>query len=110
MGATQVPAALVLEIPDGMPISGIRKAAVLMVALGDERAKEIYRQLGDREIERLTQEIASLRSVSPAMSQAVLEEFHELMETQQYLCLRWPGLCGADSGRDLRDRSGRRSC
>jgi flagellar motor switch protein FliG len=86
MGATQVPAAAMeRDIPAGMPLSGVRKAAVLMVALGDEHAKEIYRQLGDREIERLTQEIASLRSISPAVSQAVLEEFHELMETQQYL-------------------------
>ncbi len=77
------------EVPDGMPTTGIAKAAVLIVALGDEQAKEIYKQLGEPEIERLTQEIAALKSVPPAVSQAVLEEFHELMETQQYVA--WGG-------------------
>lgn len=73
------------EPPPGMASTGLRKAAVLMVALGDANAKEIYKQLNEDEIEQLTQEIASLETVSPDVSQAVLEEFHELIETQQYL-------------------------
>ncbi|HEY4046577.1 MAG TPA: flagellar motor switch protein FliG [Acidobacteriaceae bacterium] len=77
-------------LPDSMPTTGIRKAAVLMVALGDEQAKEIYKQLNEQEIERLTQEIGTLEAVAPEVSQAVLEEFHELMETQQYLTFGGP--------------------
>jgi flagellar motor switch protein FliG len=73
------------EPPPGMPSTGIGKAAVLMVALGDANAKELYKQLNENEIEQLTQEIALLETVSPDVSQAVLEEFHELIETQQYL-------------------------
>lgn len=78
------------KLPEGLPTVGIRKAAVLMVALGDEQAKEIYKQLAEPEIERLTQEIAALESVPPAVLQAVLEEFHELMDTQQYLAFGGP--------------------
>jgi flagellar motor switch protein FliG len=78
------------EPPAGMPVTGIGKAAVLMVALGDGHAKEVYKQLSEQEIERLTQEIASLQAVSPEVSQAVLEEFHELVETQQYLAFGGP--------------------
>jgi flagellar motor switch protein FliG len=78
------------EVPEGMPTTGINKAAVLMVALGDEQAKEIYKQLTEAEIERLTQAIAALSTVSPAVSQAILEEFFELMETQQYLAFGGP--------------------
>ncbi|HWZ51287.1 MAG TPA: flagellar motor switch protein FliG [Granulicella sp.] len=85
MEKTQAVSPALKDLGDEMPTSGVRKAAILMVALGDERAKDIYRQLGEREIERLTQEIAILRSVPPAVSEAVLEEFHELMETQQFL-------------------------
>ncbi len=73
-----------------LPFSGLRKAAVLMVALGDQCAKEFYKQLGEPEIERLTQEIASLHAVPAEVSQAVLEEFNELVETQQYVAFGGP--------------------
>lgn len=77
-------------VPVGMPTTGLGKAAVLMVALGDEQAKEIYKQLNEHEIEQLTQEIATLQAVAPDVARAVLEEFHELMETQQYLAFGGP--------------------
>jgi flagellar motor switch protein FliG len=63
-------------------LSGARKAAVLLMAIGDELAKEILRGLPESDVERLTGELADLRGISPEISAAVLEEFWELLATQ----------------------------
>ena len=66
-------------------LSGIRKAAVLLVAVGEDLAKEILRALPESDVERLTEELADLRGVSPELSADVLEEFWELLETQGFV-------------------------
>jgi flagellar motor switch protein FliG len=66
-------------------LSGARKAAVLLMAIGDELAKEILRGLPESDVERLTGELADLRGISPEISAAVLEEFWELLATQGYM-------------------------
>lgn len=64
---------------------GLRKAAILLVLLGEEIASEIYRHLPERELQELTQEIASLEYVDPHMAMAVLEEYYGLTVTQDYV-------------------------
>ncbi len=66
-------------------LSGIRKAAVLLVAVGEDLAKEILRALPESDVQRLTEELADLRGVSPELSADVLEEFWELLETQSFM-------------------------
>jgi flagellar motor switch protein FliG len=66
-------------------LSGIRKAAVLLVAVGEDLAKEILRALPENDVQRLTEEIADLRGVSPELSSDVLEDFWELLETQSFM-------------------------
>src|SRR5258705_10107764 len=68
-----------------MLATGLTKAAVLMVVLGEDAAKQIYPLLTEPEVERLTQAISAMRSFPTTASQAVLQEFRELMDTQQYL-------------------------
>jgi flagellar motor switch protein FliG len=64
---------------------GLRKAAVLLVLLGEDVASEIYRNLPEHEIEGLTQEIATLKYIDPQSALGVLEEYHKLTVTQDYL-------------------------
>ena len=66
-------------------LSGVRKAAVLLVAVGEESAKEILRALPEVDVQRLTEELADLRGITPEMSAGILEEFWELLETQNYM-------------------------
>ena len=63
----------------------IRKAAILMITLGDELARMMYPHFTEPELQRLTEEIANVRDVPPAAALEILEEFHELLETQQYM-------------------------
>jgi flagellar motor switch protein FliG len=66
-------------------LSGVRKAAVLLVAVGEELAKEILRALPEVDVQRLTEELAELRGISPETSAAILEEFWQLLETQNFM-------------------------
>ena len=65
--------------------SGLRKAAILMVLLGEDAASDIYRHLPQAEVEQITQEITTLSSVEPETGLAVLEEFDRLILTGDYM-------------------------
>jgi len=65
--------------------AGIRKAAILMVMLGEDAASQMYRHLSPPEVERITQEIAALTSVDAETALAVLEEFERLAMAGDYL-------------------------
>ena len=66
-------------------ISGVQKAAILLISLGPEKSANVFKHLKEDEIEQLTLEIANTRSVSPAMKDAVLDEFYEVCLAQQYI-------------------------
>jgi flagellar motor switch protein FliG len=66
-------------------IPGLRKAAVLMVAVGDEVAKMLFQSLSERDVQRVVDEITRMGEVSEAQSIQVLTEFYGLLETQQYV-------------------------
>lgn len=66
-------------------VSGIQKAAVLLITLGPEKSASVFKHLKEDEIEQLTLEIANTRSVSPQAKEAVLNEFYEVCLAQQYI-------------------------
>ena len=66
-------------------MSGVRKAAVLLVAVGEELAKEILRALPEADVQMLTEELAELRGITPEMSAGILEEFWGLLDTQNFM-------------------------
>ena len=67
------------------PATGLRKAAILLVILGEESASQIYRHLRQKEVEQITQEIAALDSVDSATALGVLEDFHRLALAGNYV-------------------------
>ncbi len=66
-------------------ISGLQKAAILLIALGPERSAQVFKHLKDDEIEQLTLEIANTKSVPSDLKDAVLDEFYEVCLAQQYI-------------------------
>jgi flagellar motor switch protein FliG len=66
-------------------ISGIQKAAILLISLGPERSAEVFKHLKEDEIEQLTLEIANTKSVSSELRDGVLDEFYEVCLAQQYI-------------------------
>jgi flagellar motor switch protein FliG len=66
-------------------ITGIQKAAILLISLGPERSASIFKHLKEEEIETMTLEIANTRSISPAIKEQVMDEFYEICLAQQYI-------------------------
>ena len=66
-------------------LSGVQKAAILLIALGPEKSAAIFKHLKEDEIEELTLEIANTRSISPQAKEDVLNEFYQVCLAQQYI-------------------------
>ncbi len=66
-------------------LTGIQKAAILLIALGPERSALIFKHLKEEEIEDLTLEIANTRSVTPQAKEEVINEFYGVCLAQQYI-------------------------
>ena len=66
-------------------ITGLQKAAILLIALGPERSSLIFKHLKEEEIEELTLEIANTRSVTPQLKEEIIEEFYQVCLAQQYI-------------------------
>ena len=46
-------------------LSGVRKAAIVMMAIGEDNSSKIFKYLQEDEIERLAREVAVLGNVPP---------------------------------------------
>ena len=66
-------------------VTGLQKAAILLIALGPERSAGVFKHLKEEEIEELTLEIANTRSVTPQVKEMVINEFYEVCLAQQYI-------------------------
>jgi len=66
------------------PVPGIRKAAILMLVVGEEAGGKILRQLSEADAEKVSREVARLSSVSNAEVDAVLGEVTQLIDARQY--------------------------
>ena len=66
-------------------MSGLQKAAVLLIALGPEKSASIFRYLKEDEIEELTLEIANTRSIAPQLKDDIINEFYQVCLAQQYI-------------------------
>jgi flagellar motor switch protein FliG len=74
-----------LPVPAAQPVSGLRKAAILCLTLGEEAAAALFKQLDENEVHALTREIAILSNVKSNISEGVIEEFHQLMTARSYV-------------------------
>jgi flagellar motor switch protein FliG len=59
-------------------ISGLRKAAIVVMALGDRYTTEIFKHLQEDEIERIAREVASMGQIPTEIGERVMTEFHQL--------------------------------
>ncbi len=66
-------------------IPGRRKAAILLVVLGPEKAAQVMKHLDEADVEMLTIEIANLGQISDEEKRAVLQEFSEILKAREML-------------------------
>lgn len=78
----------------------MQKAAMLLVSIGPERASEVFRHLGEDEIEVLSLEMAKLRQLDPVATDGVLQELVDMARAYE---LRLAG--GIDYAHEVLERS-----
>jgi flagellar motor switch protein FliG len=71
-------------MPDTSEISGIRKAAILVLTLEQAIAGEILKHLDEAQIEELSREIAALGPVPQATRDEIVNEFYQLALARSY--------------------------
>ena len=70
---------------DKNAMTGKEKAATLLIALGPEFSSDILNYLKEDEIEELTLEIASIKSISTEEKEQIMEEFYQICLAQNYI-------------------------
>src|SRR3954465_7234748 len=81
-------------------LTGPQKAAVLVVALGEEKAGEVFRHLSEQEVEALSLEIAKARKVPAPVYEEVIAEAVDTVLAEQYIAEG-----GVDYARNVLERS-----
>jgi flagellar motor switch protein FliG len=66
-------------------LRGIQKAAILLVAVGEERAAQIFQYLGETEAEALSLEIANSRKVPTEVCREVIGEAVDSVLAEDYI-------------------------
>ena len=68
-----------------MSENGLEDAAILLMSLGEEDAAEVFRHLEPKEVQRLGETIAKMKSVSHEKVEGVLERFTTVASEQSIL-------------------------
>ncbi|MBU1652773.1 flagellar motor switch protein FliG, partial [bacterium] len=66
-------------------LSGKKKAAIFIMALGASAAAPIFRNLSDEEMEMLTSEIAQLPNVNASIIRDIVSEYFAMIKAQEYI-------------------------
>ncbi len=66
-------------------ISGIRKAAILCLSLGEEAASVLFQHLDEEEVQLLSRELALLPDVKSNVADSIVEEFNQLLLARSYV-------------------------
>lgn len=66
-------------------LTGVQKAAILFITLGPEAASGIIKRLPEKEIQKITYEIANMNTVKSEERQKILDEFMEMNKAKDYI-------------------------
>lgn len=70
---------------DPAELTGMKKAAILLINLDQDAAANVLKRLPPEAIESVSREIASLRGVHPEVRREVFKEFYNLALANQYV-------------------------
>jgi flagellar motor switch protein FliG len=68
-----------------VPLSGAKKAAILLTVLGEDSAATVFRNLDENELQRVADEVAGLGTVPVELSLQVFEEYQQITQAQEFL-------------------------
>jgi len=66
-------------------ISGIEKAAILLLSLGEEAASEVLRHIGPKEVHKISTAMAEMRNISTSQVKDVITDFSSVLASETSL-------------------------
>ena len=66
-------------------LSGLRKAAMLLVVLGEQTSADLLQHLSEEEVQKVSREVARLTAISSEQAEIVLQEFHHISTAGDYV-------------------------
>jgi flagellar motor switch protein FliG len=80
-------------------MTGVRKAAIMLVQFGKEQSAQILANMSEKEVELISAELARLGKLEPTVVDDVMDEFYAMATT------RYAGAGGMDYARELLEAS-----
>lgn len=87
---------MAVPTPNFDELTTTQKAAIALVVFGKEVASEVFKNMGETEIERLTVEIANLNEIPLEWEERVVKECHSIFMARKYVAQG-----GIDYARDI---------
>jgi flagellar motor switch protein FliG len=66
-------------------VSGLRKAAMLLIVLGEETSSDLLLQLSEDEIQKVSREVSRITAISAEEAENLLNEFHQITTAGDYV-------------------------
>lgn len=66
-------------------LTGIRKAAMLLILVGDKSSAEIIKQLSEEEVQLVSREVARLDAIPAEQAENLLEEFYQMNLAHEFV-------------------------
>lgn len=76
---------MIQNLEQATPIPGIRKAAILLITLGEQTSAAILKQMDEEEVELIGREVARLSSIPSDQAETLLEEFYQMTVAHDYV-------------------------
>ena len=66
-----------------VPLTGVQRAATVIISLGVERASNLYKHMDPEDVEELSLEVAKMGFLDSSQTEGILMEFYELCRTNR---------------------------
>ena len=76
---------MILNTTKEEAIPGLRKAAMLLVVLGEQSSADLLQQLSEEDVQKVSREVARITAISGEQSESVLQEYHHLATAGDYV-------------------------
>jgi flagellar motor switch protein FliG len=66
-------------------ISSLRKAAMLLIVLGEQSSAELLQLLSEDDVQKVSREVAKITAISAEQAESILSEFHNITTAGDYV-------------------------
>jgi len=91
---------MILNTTKEEALPGLRKAAMLLIVLGEQTSADLLTQLSEDDVQKVSREVAKVTAISSEQAEGVLNEYHHLSAAGDYVARG-----GVDYARKLLQRA-----